>query len=91
LLPAWIAISTITALPLYAQATRLACYNPGITTEASRVNRVCFKTTWATLLQDYKAYKAAERGVKVLSRLLKTTCGFVTFAIPRRLLQRYSP
>jgi hypothetical protein len=36
-------------------ATHLACYNPAITAEASRVNRVCAKTAWAALHQDYKA------------------------------------
>jgi hypothetical protein len=33
--------------------------------EASPINRVCSKTTWAALLQDYEAYKATERSVKV--------------------------
>ncbi len=33
--------------------------------EASPVDRVCAKTAWAALLQDYKAHKATERGVKV--------------------------
>jgi hypothetical protein len=51
--------------PFVRPATRPACYDPAITVEASRVNRVCSETTWAALLQDYEAYKAAERGVKV--------------------------
>jgi hypothetical protein len=46
-------------------ATRLACYDPAINMEASHVNRVCIETAWAALLQDYKAYKAAECSVKV--------------------------
>jgi hypothetical protein len=41
------------------------CYDLAIDTEASRVDSVCAKTAWAALIQDYKAYKAAERGVKV--------------------------
>jgi hypothetical protein len=56
--------------PFVRPATHPACYNPAITAEASCVNRFCSKTAWAALLQDYKAYKAAERGVKVLWRLL---------------------
>jgi hypothetical protein len=51
--------------PFVCPATHLACYYPAITAEASPVDRVCAKTAWATLLQDYKAYKAAERGIKV--------------------------
>jgi hypothetical protein len=46
-------------------ATHPACYDLVINAEASRINRVCAKTVWAALLQDSKAYKAAERGVKV--------------------------
>ncbi len=56
--------------PFVRPVTRPACYGPTITVEASRVNRVCSKTAWAALLQDYKVYKAAKRGIKVLSRLL---------------------
>ncbi len=33
--------------------------------EASCIDRVCAKTAWATLIQEYKAYKAAERSIKV--------------------------
>jgi hypothetical protein len=51
--------------PLLCPATRPACYDLAINTEASCVNRVCAKTTWAALIQDYKTYKAAEHGVKV--------------------------
>jgi hypothetical protein len=51
--------------PFVHPATHPACYDPAITAEASRVNRVCAKTAWAALLQDYKAYKAAERSIKV--------------------------
>jgi hypothetical protein len=32
---------------------------------ASRINRVHAKTAWAALLQDYEAYEATERGIKV--------------------------
>jgi hypothetical protein len=51
--------------PFVCPATRPACYEPTITAEASCVDCVCAKTIWAALIQDYKAYKAAERGVKV--------------------------
>jgi hypothetical protein len=51
--------------PFIGPATRPACYDPAINAEASSVNRVCAETAWAALLQDYKAYKAAERSVKV--------------------------
>jgi hypothetical protein len=50
--------------PFVRPATRPACYNPATTAEASRVNCICAKTTWATLIQDYKAYEATEHGVK---------------------------
>jgi hypothetical protein len=36
-----------------------------INAEASCVDCVCTETAWAVLIQDYKAYKAAECGVKV--------------------------
>ncbi len=51
-------------------ATRPACYDPEINAEASCINHICAKTAWAALLQDYKAYKAAEPGVKVLIEAL---------------------
>ncbi len=51
--------------PFICPATCPGCYDPAITAEASCVDRVCSKTAWVALLQDYKAYKAAERGVKV--------------------------
>jgi hypothetical protein len=51
--------------PFVCPATRMACYDPAINTEASRVNHICTKTAWAALLQDYEAYKAAECGIKV--------------------------
>jgi hypothetical protein len=51
--------------PFVCPATCSACYDPAINVEASRVDRICAKTAWATLLQDYKAYKATERGIKV--------------------------
>jgi hypothetical protein len=53
-------------------ATRLACYNLAINAEASCVNCVSAKTAWAALLQDYEAYKAAERGVKVFIKAIVT-------------------
>jgi hypothetical protein len=73
--------------PFVHPATRPACYNPAITMEAFCVNCVCSKTAWAALLQDYKAYEAAERGVKVFIEAVVTQ--------PSRsrdvLLQHYSP
>ncbi len=54
--------------PFVCPATHPACYDPAINAEASRVDRVCVKTAWATLLQDFEAYKAAECGVKASSR-----------------------
>ncbi len=51
--------------PFVRPAIRSACYDPAINAEASCVDRVCAKTAWAALIQDYKAYKAAEHGVKV--------------------------
>jgi hypothetical protein len=56
--------------PFVCPATCLACYDPAINAEASCVNRVCAKTAWAALLQDYKAYKAAERGSKVFIKAI---------------------
>jgi hypothetical protein len=51
--------------PFVRPATRPACYHPAINMEASCVDRVCAKTAWAALLQDYEAFEATERGVKV--------------------------
>jgi hypothetical protein len=51
--------------PFVCPATCPACYDPAITVEASCIDRVCTKTAWAVLIQDYKAYEATERGVKV--------------------------
>jgi hypothetical protein len=51
--------------PFVCPATRPACYDPAINMEASCLDQVCTKTAWAALIQDYEAYKAAERGVKV--------------------------
>ncbi len=56
--------------PFVCSATRLACYDPSINAEASRGNRVCTKTAWAALPQDYKAYKVAEHGVKVFIKAI---------------------
>jgi hypothetical protein len=68
-LPSRIAISTTTELPLYAQPLS-ACYDPAINAEASCIDRVCAKTAWAALLQDYKAYKATEHGIKVIIKAI---------------------
>jgi hypothetical protein len=51
--------------PFVCSATRPTCYDPAINAEASRVNRIDAKTAWAALIQDYKAYEAAEHGIKV--------------------------
>ncbi len=51
--------------PFVRPATHPACYDQATTAEASCVDRVHSKTAWAALLQDYKAYEVAERGVKV--------------------------
>jgi hypothetical protein len=51
--------------PFVRPATHPACYDPAINAEASCVNHVCTETVWAALIQDYKAYKATEHGVKV--------------------------
>ncbi len=51
--------------PFVRPAIHTACYDPAINAEASPVDRVCAKTSWAALVQDYKAYKAAECGVKI--------------------------
>jgi hypothetical protein len=51
--------------PFVCPATRTVCHDPAIIAEASCLNCVCSETAWAALLQGYKAYKAAERGVKV--------------------------
>ncbi len=51
--------------PFVRPATHPACYDPVINAEASCVNCVCAKTAWAALLQDYKAYEAAEHGIRV--------------------------
>jgi hypothetical protein len=51
--------------PFVCPATLPACYGPAINAEASCIERVCAKTAWAALLQDYKAYEAAKRSIKV--------------------------
>jgi hypothetical protein len=51
--------------PFVRPATRPACYDPAINVEASCIDRVCAETTWVALIQDYEAYKATERGIKV--------------------------
>ncbi len=52
--------------PFVCPATRLACYDTAMNAGASCIDCICTKTSWAALLQDYKAYKAAECSVKVL-------------------------
>jgi hypothetical protein len=56
--------------PFVRPATHPACYNPAINAEASCVDRVCDKTAWAALLQDYKAYKATEHGIKAFIKAI---------------------
>jgi hypothetical protein len=51
--------------PFVRPATHSACYDLDINTEASSVDCLCAKTTWAAMIQDYKAYEATERSVKV--------------------------
>jgi hypothetical protein len=51
--------------PFVRPATCPACYDPDINMEASWVKRVHTKTAWVTKIQDYKAYEAAECGIKV--------------------------
>jgi hypothetical protein len=54
--------------PFVRPATCLACYDTAINAEASCINRVRAKTTWAAKIQDYKAYEATEHGVKVFTK-----------------------
>jgi hypothetical protein len=51
--------------PFVRPAIHLACYDPAINAKASCINRICVKTALAALLQDFKAYKATEHGIKV--------------------------
>jgi hypothetical protein len=51
--------------PFVRPASRPACYDLAINVEASCIDRVCAETTWAANIQDYKAYKDAEHGIKV--------------------------
>jgi hypothetical protein len=51
--------------PFVCPATHLACYDPAINAESPCLNRICTETTWAALIQDYKAYKVTEHSVKV--------------------------
>ena len=41
-------------------ATRPAVYDPNIANDASRVERFCAEASWATRIQDYKAYEVAQ-------------------------------
>jgi hypothetical protein len=45
-------------------ATRPAVYDPDIAEGASRVERTRSEASWATRIQDYDAYEAAESGAK---------------------------
>jgi hypothetical protein len=56
--------------PFVHPATRPACYDPAINAESSCVHRVCNKTTWAALIQDFETYKATERSVKVFIKAI---------------------
>ncbi len=51
-------------LALIRPATRPAVYDPDIADSASRVKRTRAEASWTTRIQDYKAYEAAESGVK---------------------------
>jgi hypothetical protein len=51
--------------PFVCPAARLVCYDPAINAEASCVDRIHVKTTWAALIPDYEAYEAAECNIKV--------------------------
>jgi hypothetical protein len=51
--------------PFVRPATHPAFYDSVINAEASCLNCIHAKTAWAALIQDYKAYKAAEHGIKV--------------------------
>jgi hypothetical protein len=45
--------------------THLAVYDPNIANDVSCIERVCAEASWATCIQDYEAYEAAESDVKV--------------------------
>jgi hypothetical protein len=47
--------------PFLHPATRTASYDPANNMEASCIDRICTKTTWAALIQDYETYVATER------------------------------
>jgi hypothetical protein len=51
-------------LAFVGPATRPAVYDPAIAEGASRVKRTRAEAAWAAHIQDYKAYKAVEAGVK---------------------------
>ncbi len=70
--------------PFIRPATRQACYDPAITAEASCINRVHAKTAWAALLQDYKAYEAAEHGVKVFIKAVVNDMWICDLCNPER-------
>jgi hypothetical protein len=71
--------------PFVRPATRLACYNPAINAEATPVDRVCAKTAWAALLQNYKAYEAAERGIKVFIKAVVNDTWICNLCGPKML------
>ena len=52
-------------LAFVCPATCLAVYDPHIADDASRIERARAEASWTTQIQDYKAYEAAESGVKV--------------------------
>jgi hypothetical protein len=51
-------------LAFASSAARPVVYNPAIAEGASRVERTHAEAAWAARIQDYKAYEAAEAGVK---------------------------
>jgi hypothetical protein len=51
-------------LAFVCPATRPAVYGPDIAEGASRVERTRAEASWATRIQDYEAYEAADAGVK---------------------------
>jgi hypothetical protein len=57
--------------PFVPPATRPACYDLAFNAEASCVNHVQAKTTWAALIQDNEGYKATERGIKVFIKAVE--------------------
>jgi hypothetical protein len=72
-------------------ATRPVCYDPAIYAEASCLDRNCAKTAWAAKIQDYKAYEAAECGVKVFIKAVVKDTWICDLAIPRLFIPMLQP